>query len=91
MPSNFGRIFELASVNLSPSSFGGGFLEVIGKNEFRLYIEIDSTNFGLSIVNFDYIQHSRIIGEGCRAIRGLLSRFFFKEVLGATRATRGQQ
>ena len=45
------------------SKISGAFLGVIGQNKFRLYLEIDSTNFGVPIVNFDYLRHYRAIGE----------------------------
>ena len=54
------------------SKISGAFLGVIGKNEFRLYLEIDSTNFGVPIVNFNYIQHSRLNGICFIAFRELL-------------------
>ena len=65
----------LTKFESSSSKFGGGFFGVIRKNEFRLYLELDLTNFGMPIVNFDYIKHYRLISEGCKAIKGLLSRF----------------
>ena len=80
----------LTGVKSNSSKFGGGFVGVIGQNEFRLYLKLDLTNFGVSIVNFDYLRHSRLIGEGYRAIIGLLSRFCLQRSSRATRATRGQ-
>ena len=67
---------EFVWINCNCSLFGGVDLGVIGKIEFKLYLEQDSTNFGVPIVNFDYLQHYRLNGVCFRAIRELLNRFF---------------
>ena len=65
----------LSTIMCSLSTFGGGFLGDTRENQFRLYLELDSTNFGLPIVNLDYLRHYRLIDESFRSIRGLLSMF----------------
>ena len=58
------------------SIFGGASLRDTGLNLFWLYLELDSPNFGVPIVNFDYIQNSRLNGVGFRAIGGIFSSLF---------------
>ena len=53
--------------------------------EFRLYLELDSTNFGVTIVNLDYLIHSRLTDECCKAIKGILSIFLLQ------RSSRGHE
>ena len=78
VPLNLRSFPNLTSVKCSCCIFGGADVGDSGKNQFRLYLELDSSILRLPIVNFDYLRHSRLIGEGFRAIRALLSSFLIQ-------------